>query len=457
MESLSAQDATFLFVENECNHMQIAAVAIFEGPSPAQQELETMVESKLDRLPRYRQRVHLTPLDLAQPYWADDPDFDLAYHLRRTALPRPGSATELQNLVGRVMSQKLDRNRALWEMWIIERLTDDRWAILCKTHHCLADGVSGAALLATMLETTPTTEPPTVSSWSPRPAPRPADLVAHAIRRGWRVPMEGLRGLGRAATAPGRALQELGAFAEGLQSFRSNAAGPLETSLNGPIGPHRRWSTFSVSLQALGKIRAAHRGTVNDVVLAAVGGGFRHLLRSRGEDVDGGVVRTLVPVSTHRPGDTENPGNHVAALVVDLALDDAPPVQRLADVHQETVRLKRAHQADATETLSTLVEASPPALLSFGAGYLSELEQHAIQTVTTNVRGPGISLYALGRRLQRVSPYVPLWGSVRIAIAVFSYAGELTFGITGDYESAGDLEVLAEGIEAELAALSSAA
>ena len=457
MESLSAQDATFLYVENECNHMHIAAVAVFEGPPPAQAEIEAMVESKLDRLPRYRQHVREVPFDLAEPYWIDAPDFDLAYHLRRTALPRPGSEVELQNLVGRVMSQKLDRERPLWEMWVIEGLAEDRWAILCKTHHCLADGVSGAALLATMLESSPTATPPEPSSWTPRPPPRASELVASALRRGWRMPTEGLRGLRWAATAPGRALQELGAFAEGLQSFRAGAADTLETSLNGPIGPHRRWRTFSVPLQTLNKIRATHGGTINDVVLTAVAGGFRELLESRDEPVEGCSVRTLVPVSTHRADEDEGPGNHIAAIFVDLPLDDATPGDRLAEVLAETARLKDEHQPEATEALSAIVELSPPALLSFSAGFLSAFEQHSIQTVVTNVRGPGVPFYALGRRLVSVAPYVPLWGSIRLGVAVFSYAGDLAFGITGDYESAADIDVLGEGIRAALASLAHSA
>lgn len=453
MESLSAQDAAFLYVENECNHMQIAAVAIFEGPPPSQEEIEAMVASKLDLLPRYRQHVRIVPLDLTEPYWIDDPDFDLSYHLRRTALPRPGSTVELQNLVGRVMSQKLDRTRPLWEMWVVEGLADDRWGLLCKTHHCLADGVSGAALLATMLEATPETAPPEPSSWEPRPPPRTSELVASALRRGWRMPMESLRGLGRAATSPGRALEELGAFAEGLQSFRSRSADSLESSLNGPIGPHRRWRTFSFPLRDLSKIRNAHGGTINDVVLASVAAGFRRLLQARGEETDDRTLRTLVPVSTHADVAQEGPGNHISALFVDLPLGDATPVERLADVHRETVRLKEAHQSEATEALAALAEISPPALLSLGAGFLSDLEQHAIQTVTTNVRGPGRPFYALGRRLLSVAPYVPLWGSIRLGVAVFSYDGELAFGLTGDYESAADLDVLERGIEEELSAL----
>ena len=457
MESLSAQDAAFLFAESACSHMQIAAVATFEGPVPSQDELSAMVDAKLDRLPRYRQIVRMMPFDVSEPYWIDDPDFDLAYHLRRTALPRPGSAQELQNLVGRVMSQKLDRTRPLWEMWVVEGLAEDRWALLCKTHHCLADGVSGVALIATMLDPTPAFTPPAPSNWSPRPPPRTSELVTKALLRGWRMPREGLRGLRWAATAPGRALEELGVFVEGLQSFRSRGADALDGSLNGPIGPHRRWRTFSVPLSELQKIRASHGGTINDVVLASVAAGFRDLLRSRGEAVEGRRLRTLVPVSTHRRVEDEAPGNHIAARFAELPLDDAKPAGRLRAVRDETLRLKYTHQSEATEILSSIVEAAPPALLSLGATFLSDLDQHAVQTVTTNVRGPERPFYALGRRLCAVLPYVPLWGSVRIGVAVFSYDGALAFGITGDYESAADLDVLVEGIQAELGALLRAA
>jgi len=453
MESLSAVDAGFLYVENECNHMEIAAIAIFEGPPPAQSEIEVMVASKLDRLPRYRQRVRALPLDLMEPYWVDAKDFDLAYHLRRTALPAPGSTVELQNLVGRLMSQKLDHARPLWEMWVIEHLCDDRWAIFCKTHHCLADGVSGAMLLATMLEATPNVAPATASTWVPERGPRTRELIASALRRGWRMPSESLRGLHRAASAPRRALDELSAFAEGLQQFGRAASDSLDSSLNGPIGPHRRWRTCSVSLSKLAEIRAVHGGTVNDVVLASIAAGFRRLLQSRGEDFDGRVLKTLVPVSLHRGDEEGGPGNHVSALVVTLPIGDAAPPDRLRRIRAETSRLKRSHQSEAAETLTAIAETSPPALLSLGAGFLSDVEQHAIQTVATNVRGPGFPLYALGRRLLSVLPFVPIWGSIRIAVAVFSYDGELAFGVTGDYESASDIDVLVGGIKAELEAL----
>jgi WS/DGAT/MGAT family acyltransferase len=453
MESLSPQDAGFLFVENEVNHMHIAVVAIFEGPPPTSGEVEEMIASKLDRVPRYRQRVRFVPFGMGQPVWIDDAKFDLAYHVRHTALPSPGGATELHNLVGRVMSQKLDRGRPLWEAWVVEGLESGRWAILSKTHHCMVDGVSGADLLSVLLDTTPDAAHPDAGHFEPRWSPSVAALLADAMWKNWKRPTEGLSALGRSIGKPRRALRALADFTDGLASFRELSTRPVESSLNGPIGPHRRWRTAGTTLADIKKIRSAHGGTVNDVVLAAIAQGFRTLLLHRGEPVDGFVVRSLVPVSMRREEERGQFNNRIAGVIVELPMGLSDPIERLAAVRQEMDRLKSHHQAEATETIGALSGYAPPVLLELGARLFADLEQHAVQTVTTNVPGPRQPLYAAGHRMVAAFPYVPIAGSFRLGIAIFSYAGQVSFGITGDYESTSDIDVLAHGIEKGIADL----
>lgn len=453
MDSLSSQDAAFLYLENEFNHMHIAVVALFEGPAPGDRAIEEMIEAKLDLVPRYRQRVRFVPLDLGQPVWSDDSHFDLAYHVRHTALPAPGSEEQLHTLVGRVMSQKLDRARPLWEVWVVEGVAAGRWALVSKTHHCLVDGIAGSDLMSVLLDSSPDAELPRKAAWKPARPPSALALAAGSILEGFKRPREGLRAVRRAARAPRRALRELSNFTEGLASFRAFSNRELESSLNGPIGPHRRWRSADTTLAEIKKIRVAHGGTVNDVVLTAIAGGFRSLLLARDEPVEDRFVRSLVPVSIRRDQEKGTFNNRVAAVFVDLPVGISDPVERLAAVRQAMDDRKEHHQSDASEILLSLASYSPPALLALAARLFANLDQHVVQTITTNVPGPQYPLFAAGRRMLSAYPYVPLTGSVRIAIAVFSYAGTLGFGITGDYESASDLGVLESGIEAGIAEL----
>ncbi len=447
MDPMSPLDASFLYIENEFNHMHIAVVAILEGPPPPGDEIEKMISSKLDQVPRYRQRVRFVPFDMGRPVWCDDHHFNLGYHVRHTALPDPGSDHQLRTLVGRVMSQKLDRSKPLWEVWVVEGLAENRWAILSKTHHCMVDGVSGSDLLSVLLDTEENLEYPPSSAWTPEKEPTGLSLLADSIASGFMKPSEGLQNLKKVIGTPARALRELADFTDGLSSFRSLGTSGLESSLNGPIGPHRRWCYTSTTIAEIKKIRAAHGGTVNDVVLSVIAQGFRALLLSRGELVDDLFVRTLVPVSVRRDDERGTFNNRVAAMFADLPMGITDPVKRLAAIREMMGNLKEHHQADATQTLSFLTGYTPPILLAAAARLFAGLDQHAVQTVTTNVPGPRQPLYAAGRRMIEAFPFVPLAGSVRIGIAIFSYAGNLAFGVTGDYESAPDIDVLSEGID----------
>ncbi len=446
MDRMSPLDASFLHVENDVNHMHIASVAIFEGPAPAYRDFLEMVASKLHRVPRYRQVVRSVPFELERPVWVDDAHFHLPYHIRHTALPAPGSDEQLRNIVGRVMAQQLDRSKPLWEMWMVEGLEDGRWAVLGKTHHCMVDGVSGTDLLAVVMDDSPEPLRETPPAWTPEPTPSGLELLGQAVRDRLISPTEVARGVRALVRGPRRALEQLRELGRGASSLRGLAT-PLDVGLNGPIGPHRRWGWARTTLADIKAIRSALGGTVNDVVLAAITKGFRELMLSRGLDVEGRVVRSLVPVSVRREDERGIYDNRVSAMFAELPVGIADPVARLESIRAQMTDLKESKQAVAAGALTSLSDFAPPLLLAMAGRVFARTDQRNVQTVTTNVPGPQKPMYAAGRRMLHAMPYVPLAGSVRIGVAIFSYAGELSFGITGDYDTTPDIDVLCHGIE----------
>jgi diacylglycerol O-acyltransferase len=456
MDRLSPLDSSFLHVEDANSHMHIGSVAIFEGPPPPYDDMRAMVEGKLALVPRYRQKVRFVPLALGRPLWVDDPHFNLAYHLRHTALPPPGADHELRNLTGRVMSQQLDRSKPLWEMWMVEGLGAGRWALLSKVHHCMVDGVSGTDLLTVILDTRRDSRPVSADVWQPRPEPTRLQVLAEAVAERALSPYEGIRSL-RAATRAPRQLATLAwETARGVAAMRGlMRAG--ESSLNGPIGPHRRWAWARAQLSDVKTVRAGLGGTVNDVVLAVITNGFRELLGSRGEPVADRGVRTLVPVSVRSSVERGTYNNRVSAMFATLPIGVADPIERLELIREQMADLKESKQAVAGEVLTSLTGFAPPMLLALGMRVASRIPQRSLNTVTTNVPGPQFPLYAAGRRMLEAFPYVPLAGSVRVGVAIFSYNGGLTFGVTGDFDSAPDIGVLCRGIEDGLAELVNAA
>jgi WS/DGAT/MGAT family acyltransferase len=453
VQRLSSQDASFLHLEDEVSHMHIGTVAILEGPPPAYEKLAESVRANLSQVPRYRQTVRFVPLSLGRPVWVDDPHFNLIYHLRRTALPEPGEEEELRRLVGRVMSQQLDRHKPLWEMWMIEGLSGQRWALLTKVHHSVVDGVAGTELLSAILDSERTPKARPGAPWLPERQPSGSELAARALGDRARSPYEALRSV---ISSPRAAAERALEAVEGLFTMSSIARPPGASSLNGAVGSHRRWDWARSSLMDVKKIRTAFGGTVNDVVLCAIAGGFRELLASRGEGVDRSV-RSLVPVSVRSTEEKGEYNNRVSALFADLPVGIADPVERLASVRRQMERLKRSHEAEAGETLVALSGFAPAMLLSFALRTATHVPQRNVNTVTTNVPGPQRPLYAAGRRMLECIPYVPLAGHVRIGVAIFSYDGSLAFGVTGDYDHAPDIGVLCRGIERSLAALLEAA
>ena len=457
MDSLSAQDASFLNVEDEVSHMHIGSVGIFEGPPPSREELLAAVDGKLHLVPRYRQKVRLPPFHVGPPVWIDDTHFNLDYHVRRTALASPGGEDELRALVGRVMSQQLDRTKPLWEMWVAEGLGAGRWALISKTHHCMVDGVAATDLLSVLLdaERAPAHDP--APTWHPAPEPSRVELTTRPLVRRLTSPMQLVSAAGEAVRGPRQAAELALQTVQGTLTMRSLLRPTPKSSLNGSIGPHRRWDWASCRLSEVKTVRQGLGGTINDVVLAAISRGFRDLLLSRGEQPERRIVRTLVPVSVRRPQDRGTYDNRVSAMYAELPIEIEDPVGRLDSVRTQMEGLKRSHEAVAGEVLTSLSGFAPALLLALGTRLAFRLPQRSINTVTTNVPGPQHPLYLTGRRLLEAIPFVPLAGQVRVGVAIFSYDGSLRFGVTGDYDTAPDVRVLCEGIEAGMAELLAAA
>jgi WS/DGAT/MGAT family acyltransferase len=451
-ERLSPLDASFLHIEDGISHMHIASVAIFEGPPPPFRQVVDMVAGKLPLVPRYRQVVKFVPLDLGRPVWVDDPHFNIDYHVRQTALPAPGGEAELRRLTGRVMGQQLDRAKPLWEIWVVQGLEDGHWAMLSKVHHCMVDGVSGTDLLALILDVSPEGSEPMADDWRPEPAPSNVTLATQAISERMRSPYEFVRSVRSATRLPRQTVAAAGEIAKGLRAMAGLVRPTPASSLNGPIGPHRRWDWASTTVEDIKRVRKGTGATFNDVVLAAATKGFRDLLLSRGESVDR-VVRTLVPVSVRPRADSGMAvgdgtfENKVSAMFAELPVGIEDPLERLAAISAQMTGLKESKQAVAGEALTSLSGFAPPILLALGTRIASRAQQRNVNTVTTNVPGPQVPLFAAGRRMLKAFPYVPLGGSMRIGVAIFSYDGQVNFGVTGDFDTAPDIDVLCAGIE----------
>ncbi len=452
MQRLSSQDAAFLHLEDAVSHFHIGAVAILEGPPPPYDALVERVRANLPQVPRYRQKVQFVPFALGRPVWVDDPHFNLGYHVRRAALPEPGGE-ELRVLIGRIMSQQLDRHKPLWEMWMIEGLSERRWVLITKLHHSMVDGVSGAELLRAILDEEREPELAAPAAWSPERQPPGTELAIRALAHRASSPLEGLRSV---LDSPRRAAERAIGTVEGLATLSGLLQPPRASSLNGPIGPHRRWDWARSRLSDVKQIRNALGGTVNDVVLAAIAGGFRDLLASRGERTDR-VVRSLVPVSVRAADEQGEYNNRVSAIFADLPVGIEDPVKRLVAVTAQMEHLKRSQEAVAGDVLVGLSGFAPAMLLSLALRAATRVPQRSVNTVTTNVPGPQRPLYAAGRRMLECFPYVPLAGHVRVGVAIFSYDGALGFGVTGDYDRAPDIAVLCRGIEHSMADLLTAA
>jgi len=444
MEWMSAIDSSFLHVENDTTPMHIGGVSIFEGPPPPFEDLRAMVAGKLGLVPRYRQKVRFVPLAAGSPTWIDDPHFSLDYHLRHTGIPAPGAEEQLRQMASRVFSQHLDRNKPLWELWMVEGLQGARWALLSKVHHCMVDGVAATDLMSVMFSDT--AERSSARDWSPTPEPSGLEVLIRTVARR-ASPAGQLDSLRSALRAPRETLRSLGEIARATVAAGPSLRPVAASSLTGPIGPHRRWSWADARLSDVKVVRAALGGTVNDVVLTLITNGFRELLESRGEDVaEDRVVRTMVPVSVRRRGETGVYNNRVSAVFAGLPVGLVDPALRLARIRAEMDGVKQSKQAVAGDVLTSMSGFAPPLLLALGSRLVTLSPRLNMHTATTNVPGPQQPVNTLGRRMLESYPFVPVVGSIRIVVAIFSYDGGLYFGVTGDYDGAPDIDVLSAGI-----------
>jgi diacylglycerol O-acyltransferase len=449
VEHLSTLDAEFLHVEDGIAHMHIAGACVFTGPPPTLDELSRLVRGKMYQIPRYRQRVRSVPLELGRPIWADDPEFDLRYHLRRTALPGPGDDAAFCALMGRLMSQPLDRDRPLWETWLVEGVEGGNWALIFKVHHCLVDGVAGAELLEVLLDLEPTTDVPEPRPWEPAPEPNGAAKVLDAWAGLARDAVASARGLPGAVRDPLGAARSAVSTAQGMVRWAANLGTTSPLSVDGTIGRHRSWAHANVPLADVKAVGKAFGAKVNDVVVAAVTGGYRDLLTERGDDAEHAVLRSLVPVSTRRDDGHGVLDNRVSAMLYELPVSVADPVERLRLVQEQLTELKGSHMAEAGAALTEIGDLAPPPAVGtvtrMVVRAMRRLPQRSINTVTTNVPGPQFPLYCLGREMVEYRPFVPIHHGVRVGTAILSYNGTVYFGVTGDFATTPNVRVVADG------------
>jgi diacylglycerol O-acyltransferase / wax synthase len=463
-DRLTGLDTAFLHLEDHGTaHMHVASVMVFEGKAPAYDEFVEHILSRLHLVPRYRQRLAFVPLDQGRPVWTDDPHFNPKYHIRHTGLPRPEDEAELKQLAGRVFSQRLDRSKPLWELWLVAHMAGERFAVIAKTHHALVDGISGVDITTVLFDASPepsgTPRPPV--PWVARPLPGAAKLLADALVERSTAPAEMVRGARAVMRRPRRAFSRV---KEALVSVGAttlagiNAPAP-PSPLNVDITSHRRYTWIDADLAQFKAIKDSLGGTLNDVVLAAVSLTLGHHMRTQGYDTEGLVLKALVPVSVRADIDRNaHPpalGNRVAAMWAPLPVGVVDPVECLAKVRLEMDGLKESSQAVGAEVLTNLAGFAPPTILSQAARL--QARQRFFNLVVTNVPGPQFPLYLLGRRLKALYPVVPLARRQALGIAVMSYDGLLGFGLLADYDALPELETLARELERSIAALASAA
>ena len=453
-DRLTAVDASFLAQEVENAHMHVGALLIFEGPPPDYDDFCTQIRSRLHLVPRYRQKLAFPPLETGRPLWVDDRTFNLQYHVRHTALPSPGSEEQLRALTARVHSQRLDRSKPLWELWLVQGLERNRFALISKTHHALVDGVSGVDLATVMFDLEPVPKPAPYEGdpWVPAPEPSAAELAARGIKGLVRTPFELTGRALSAASNPTRSLEVAREAVEGIGEVAWAGLNPApETPLNVPIGPHRRFTYVRNELADFKRVKDGLGGTVNDVVLTVVAGALRRWLRSRGVRTEGMELRALVPVSIRTQDQHHHLGNRIAAMRGPLPVYVEDPVARLAVVRAAMNGLKDSKQAVGAEVLAGVQSFAPPTVLAQASRI--NFSTRLFNLIVTNVPGPQFPLYVLGRELQEIFPIAFLPRDHALAVAIMSYNGGLDFGLLGDYDAMPDLDEFGSLLDAALGEL----
>jgi len=446
-ERLSGLDTSFLHMERAGAHMHVASTIVFEGPAPSHDEFRDHIASRLHLVPRFRQKLRFVPFDQGRPVWVDDPHLNLDYHVRQSALPAPGSEEQLRNLAARVFSQQLDRSKPLWELWLVEGLRDDRFAIVGKSHHALVDGVSGVDITTVLfdLDAEPQGSPPSTPPWLARPEPTDLKLLGDAWKERLTSPPEIARGIRAALRGPRQVLRGVGATSK---MIGAGMAAPSSV-FNVEIGPHRRFAITQADLAALKRVKDAHGGTVNDVILSIVAGGIGKYLRARGHDTEGLELRVMVPVSVRAEEEHGALGNRISAMMAPLPVWCEDPVERLRVVTEEMGDLKSSGQAVGAEILTKLTDFAPSTIASQAARL--QPAQRFFNLVVTNVPGPQFPLYVLGRKMESIFPMVPLARRQALCVGIMSYDGQVNFGLIGDYDAMADLDSFALDLEAATA------
>ncbi len=487
LDRLTVVDASFLHQEGPSSHMHVGGLTILEGPPPAMDDFLEQIRRRLHLVPRYRHKLAYTALDSGRPVWVDDPSFTLEFHVRHTALPAPGSWEQLRNLTARIFSQALDRSKPLWEMWLIEGLNPEinegsdrnretlasgshphfsqpasgrlrhppgRFALISKTHHSLIDGIAGVDLATVLFDVSKEPAPLRHSGrpWKPNPEPDMAELVAVGLRGAVRAGAEMVGAAVGALTHPERTLGRAREAAEGIGEVVWAGLNPAPaTPLNVEIGPHRRFVGIAAQLEDFKLVKNAFGGTVNDVVLTVVTGALRSFLIARGVRTEGIEMRALVPVSVRTVGERHEGGNRIAAMRGPLPVYIADPLQRLRFVRHAMDGLKESKQALGAEVIAGAQNFAPPTILAQASRL--NFSTRLFNLIVTNVPGPQFPLYVLGRRMERVFPVAFLPENHALAVAIMSYAGEMNFGLLGDFDALPDIDSMGDSIEAELATL----
>jgi WS/DGAT/MGAT family acyltransferase len=453
MDRLSALDHSFLTNESSSAHMHVGAILVFEGPPPAYLDLLTHIESRLHLVPRFRQKLAFPPAQTGRAFWIDDRSFNLRYHVRHSALPSPGSEEQLRNMAARVFSQQLDRTKPLWELWLVQGLTRDRFALVSKTHHALVDGVSGVDIATVLFDLEPNPEPvPAEHEWEPAPEPSAAQLAAKGADAVAKLPLRFARRALRMVERPRSALDQAGDAAEALSEVAWTLANPApKLPLNVEIGSHRRYEWVRGDLAQFKRIKDVLGGTVNDVVLAVVTGALRTWLHERGVSTDHLEVRAQVPVSIRAEDEHGHLGNKIVAVRAPLPVYVDDPAARLDVVRAAMEDIKTSKQALGAEMITRFNDFAPPTLLAQAARI--NFSTRIFNLTVTNVPGPQIPLYVLGHELQDCFPVGFLPPNQALFVAIMSYNGGINFGLLADYDSMEDVATIARGIEASIAEL----
>jgi WS/DGAT/MGAT family acyltransferase len=462
-QPLSHLDASFLALESPTTHMHVAAVAIFEANALSDgkggidlDRIRAHIEGKLQYIPRYRQRLAYVPVTRA-PVWIDDQQFDLDFHLRYVRLPHPGSDDQLRRMAGRIVSQKLDRSRPMWELWLVEGLARDRFAVIAKIHHCMIDGVAGVDLTTILLNVVPTSDIEPAAPWEPRPAPTGTDLAVTSAARTTRRIFDlmtswreiSTRGSEIAAAMAGRAQAAFESLGSGWLTSASR------TPLNPDLGLNRRFDGVELSLDRVKTVRRKTGGSINDLVLTIATGAIRRYLLERGFKLKGVEFRAMVPVSTRSAAEPGSMGNQVAMWLVNLPVSEPDPLTRLDTIRKETTRLKDDNHALGAATLVDLSRGTPIPLIYF-ANRVVGPKMRPFNITITNVPGPQFPMYLLEARMLSNYPMVPLWSQHGLSLALFSYDGKLLWGILADYDAIPDTGRVTHAIEEAFSELEAA-